>query len=82
MKADRHENQTETVQPRNRRAFLRACARYPILAGLAVMGGVLAMRRADPSAPVPCLKQRVCQGCGAFADCSLPQAVATREKQS
>jgi hypothetical protein len=66
----------------NRRAFLRACARYPILAGLALLGGVLALRRDDASATVPCLKQRACSGCGAFAGCALPQAVATRKNPS
>jgi hypothetical protein len=63
----------------SRRAFLRACARYPILAGLALLGGGLALRRPDQAVAVPCLKQRVCRGCGAFAGCVLPQAVAARQ---
>jgi hypothetical protein len=71
-----------TPSPPNRRAFLRDCVRYPVLAGLAFLGGGLALRRPDPSADVPCLKQRVCQGCGAYADCALPQAVATRKSSS
>lgn len=61
-----------------RRTFLRACARYPLLGGLALLGGWLAWRRADPTAPVPCIKRRVCRDCRLFSGCTLPQAVATR----
>ena len=62
-----------------RRAFLRGCARGTILAGLAVLGTALAVRKGDPAWADRCLKQRVCQGCGLFDACSLPQAEATRK---
>ena len=65
--------------PQPRRAFLRDCIRYPILAGLAVLGGALALRKGDPNFVESCVKQRVCRGCGLFADCAKPQAVATRQ---
>ena len=72
-----------TPQPhsalQHRRAFLRDCVRYPLLAGLAVLGGVLALRKGDPNFVEPCVKQRVCRGCGLFGDCAKPQAVATRK---
>lgn len=63
----------------SRRAFLRDCIRYPILAGLAVVGGMLALRKGDPNFIEPCLKQRVCRDCGLFRDCAKPQAAAARK---
>jgi hypothetical protein len=63
-----------------RREFLRDCLRYPVAAGLVALGGVLALRQADPSRPVPCLKQRVCRGCQLFDDCDLPQARETKNQ--
>ncbi len=66
----------------SRRAFLRDCIRYPILAGLTLVGGLLTLRRGDPTRYWPCLKQRVCQGCGAFTVCRLPQALAARHERS
>jgi hypothetical protein len=62
-----------------RRAFLTGCARGTILAGLAVLGAGLAVRKGDPAWAERCLKQRVCQGCGLFEACALPQAEATRK---
>jgi hypothetical protein len=62
----------------SRRAFLRACVRYPILAGLAVLGGALALRKAAPSLAEPCVKQRACRNCRLVEDCVWPQAVAAR----
>lgn len=65
--------------PQGRREFLRDCIRYPLLAGLAVLGGVLALRKGDPNFVETCVKQRVCRGCGLFMDCAKPQALATRK---
>ena len=65
-----------------RRVFLRDCARGAILAGLAVLGAVLGLRKGDPAAAEPCLKQRVCRGCGLYDHCALPQAQATRQRNS
>ncbi len=66
----------------NRRAFLQDCARGAILAGLAVLGVALGSRKGDPAAVEPCLKQRVCRGCGLYDRCALPQAEATRKLSS
>ncbi len=67
---------------RTRRGFLTDCGRGTILAGLAVLGGWLALRKGDPEFVERCLKQRVCQGCGLFHGCTLPQADATRRRAS
>ncbi len=63
-----------------RRVFLQDCARGAIMAGLAVLGVGLGLRRGDPGVTEPCLKQRVCRGCGLYDRCSLPQAAATRKQ--
>lgn len=68
------------IRSGDRRAFLRALVRYPAAAGLAVLGGWLALRQVDPGAAVPCVKQRVCRGCQLFSGCERPQAVATRQE--
>jgi hypothetical protein len=70
-----------TNQP-SRRDFLQDCGRGAILAGLAVLGAVLGLRKGDPAAAGSCLKQRVCRGCGLYDHCSLPQAEATRKQNS
>lgn len=64
----------------DRRAFLRALVRYPLVAGVAALGGWLALRRVEPGAVEPCIKQRVCRGCQLFTGCDRPQAVATRHQ--
>ena len=74
-------NETDQSET-SRRAFLRACARYPILGALVLLGGVLGWRRPGPAAAEPCVKQRVCRGCRELANCSLPQALAARQEPS
>jgi len=65
-----------------RRDFLRACVRYPLLAGLTILGTVLVLRKGDPDFAETCLKQRVCQSCGSFHDCALPRAAMARKGQA
>ena len=62
-----------------RREFLRACLRYPVLAGLGVLGGLLAMRGLRYTGFEPCIKSRVCRSCQLFVNCEKPQAVETRK---
>ena len=69
-----------SVRSPERRAFLRALVRLPAAAGLAVLGGWLALRRVEPGVAEPCIKHRVCRGCQLLAGCERPQAVATREQ--
>ena len=59
-------------QRANRREFLRAAVRLPLLAGLALVGGVLAERRRQPGAV--CTQQLVCRDCRLLDACLLPQA--------
>ena len=65
-----------------RREFLRDCVRYPLLAGLAALGGLVAWRRGEVGSSELCLKQRVCRGCGLLPECVLPQAQAARQRDS
>ena len=65
-----------------RREFLRDCVRYPVLAGLAALGGLVAWRRGVPGSVELCLKQRVCRACGLLPECALPQAKAARQRDS
>ena len=58
--------------PANRREFLRAAVRWPLLAGLAVVAEVLIERRLQPGAV--CTQQLVCQECRLLNACLLPQA--------
>ncbi|MBI5385414.1 MAG: hypothetical protein HZA90_12115 [Verrucomicrobia bacterium] len=85
MKSDPHgllAASSPRTQRESRRAFLRTCARYPALAGLAVVGGWLALRKGDPSDGEPCVKQRLCRGCSLFDNCERPQAMTTRKATS
>jgi hypothetical protein len=62
-----------------RREFLRGGLRWALLAGLAALSGLLAKR---PGAVLPgqtCIGQGLCRGCGAFADCGLPQALSAKQ---
>lgn len=70
--------QAESNINQDRRAFLRALARYPLLAGLVLLGGALAVRRQGNSPAAACLKQRVCRDCALYSGCELPQAVSAR----
>lgn len=58
----------------SRRALLRTCARYTVLAGLAFTGGALAARARET-----CINDNVCRGCGRFDYCALPGAWSTRQ---
>jgi hypothetical protein len=64
-----------------RREFFRACVRYPVLGGLAVLGGLLAVRGLQSNGIEPCIKSRVCRSCQLFAGCEKPQAAQTRKSQ-
>lgn len=70
--------QAELNKTRDRRAFLRGLARYPVLAGLVLLGSTLAARRQGDSPAAACLKQRVCRDCSLYSGCGLPQAVNAR----
>lgn len=60
-----------TVSAQPRREFLRAAGRCFALGFLALVGAIALIRnRGDKCEPFP-----LCQGCGVFETCSLPQAL-------
>ena len=63
----------------SRRQFLRDGLRYFMLGGLAAVGGRLVARQANRPAGQVCISAGICRGCGAFADCGLPQALSAKE---
>jgi len=65
-------------QRANRREFLRAAARLPLLAAMAVAGGVLLDRRRQPGAV--CTQQLVCRDCRSLDVCVLPQAAPFKHR--
>ncbi len=79
MPSDQNSPRPPVAPLQDRREFLRACVRYPVLAGLAVVGGVLLTRRDNPENPALCVKRRVCDSCRVFATCDRPQAKAARK---
>ncbi len=81
MKPDDQNPPTLAAAPLpDRREFLRACVRYPVLSGLAVVGWVLLTRRDSPENTALCVKRRVCDGCRVFDTCERPQAKAARKQ--
>ncbi|HUU11320.1 MAG TPA: hypothetical protein VM431_12410 [Phycisphaerae bacterium] len=65
---------------RDRRAFLGDLVRYPLLAGLGLLGGHLAARQGGPvQAGQSCVNRGICRGCGRLGACGLPQASMTRD---
>jgi len=64
----------------NRREFLRGGARYALLAGLAAVSGTLVAKRRGEGLPSQaCINQGICRGCGAVAECGLPQALSFKQ---
>lgn len=70
------------VRQGSRREFVRTCGRCSLLAGIAVLGGLLALRKPGAGGVEACLKRRPCHGCNLFADCAKPEAVSARKGQS
>ena len=66
--------------PHSRREFFRTCARGLGLAGLGLVGGVLAARRAERVGAESCENSGVCRGCPAYSGCGLPQALSARQR--
>lgn len=61
-----------------RREFFRGFARYSILGGALIIGGVLSARQGQSR----CERPVACRNCAAFQSCSLPQAQAARKQVS
>lgn len=56
---------------KRRRDFFRTSGRFIALGLLAAIGGVALLRKRDGN----CEPYPLCQGCGVFEKCSLPQAL-------
>jgi hypothetical protein len=63
-------------QVESRREFFRATARYGLLAVVSVAAS-LAARPRTPGGQ-RCVNRGICNGCGIFADCGLPQALSAK----
>lgn len=69
----------QTQETPNRREFLRGSARYALLTGLAAVAAVLVRKQGTPLAGQTCVNRGFCRGCGAVADCGLPQALSFKD---
>lgn len=63
----------------SRREFLRGGARYTFLTALGAVSATLFQRSGGRLSGQTCINQGICRGCGAFADCGLPQALSAKQ---
>jgi hypothetical protein len=68
-------------QNQNRREFLRSCARNFSLIAMGLGGGTLLARKQIKRSRHECINEGLCDGCGAFSGCILPQAMSAKENQ-
>jgi hypothetical protein len=66
----------------SRREFLRGSARYALLTAVAAVSATLFQRSGGQLSGQTCINQGICRGCGAFADCGLPQALSAKQFSS
>ena len=59
-----------------RREFFRAAARYAVLSGLAALAGLTEARKRLSGQK--CVNLGLCDGCGVFKSCGLPQALSAK----
>lgn len=65
----------------NRREFLRDCGRGAALVLLGAVGFLLFSRRGDAAkTEARCTNRGICEGCEAYADCGLPQALSKKRE--
>ena len=62
--------------PSSRRDFFRACARYPVILGMAALGVSLVTRSKGNTG---CQEFPVCQTCRLLSNCEKPQALETKK---
>ena len=63
----------------NRREFFLTLGRYAALTGMGVGIGKLIIQRPDKADPHVCISKGLCDGCGAFNNCGLPQALSAKQ---
>lgn len=64
----------------DRRAFLAACLRYPVVAVLITVGAVLVNRQQRAAREGQCPPVRLCDQCPRLGGCELPSAQAHRRR--
>lgn len=64
----------------DRRAFLAACLRYPVVAVLITVGAVLVNRQQRAAREGQCPSVRLCDECPRLGGCELPSAQAHRRR--
>ncbi len=67
-------------EKQDRREFFRTCARYSVLTALGAAGGVLLTRNLRDKQSQTCVNTGICDGCGEFSACKLPQALSAKQK--
>jgi hypothetical protein len=65
--------------PGGRREFLRAAARYTLLAAISAAGYL--STRTGKLKGQSCISQGICNGCLQFANCGLPAALSRKETE-
>lgn len=72
-------NEADQTGGASRREFLRGGARYALLTTLGAVSATLVHRSGGKLTGQTCINQGICSGCGAFADCGLPQALSAKQ---
>lgn len=62
----------------NRKEFIKTGGRFLILGGMAATTGYLV---ANQKVDTTCSVSLICQKCGQFSECQLPQAIETRQDE-
>ena len=73
---------SEFEEKQDRREFFRTCARYTALAALGATSGVLLTRKFRDRQSHKCVNQGICDGCGEFSACGLPQALTAKQEMT
>lgn len=64
----------------NRRDFFITLGRYAALTGLGVgIGKLIIHRPAEATQSHVCISKGLCDGCGVFDNCGLPQALSAKQ---
>ncbi len=69
-----------TSQTNNRREWIRTAGRVAALAGLSLLG-LSVLHKKTNRGDEDCQQITLCQGCGVFEACRLPQAINVKKSQ-
>ncbi len=73
---------SEFEKKQGRREFFRTCTRYTALTALGATGGVLLTRKLRDRQSQKCVNMGICDGCGEFSGCGLPQALSAKQEMA